>query len=241
MVMLARWRAYRLTQYVNCTWEWIQAWLWVLQCLQIELNGNVSSQYLTAILMAAPLAEGEGYTEIICKDLISQPYVYMTVRLMGYFNIEVVFLHNLFLMFLTGDRWHVSSPVWRGISQWDSIITCDPFHSEMRTPLLLLMYNEWLRFFLTCFKEDYKELKIVPIINDQVLSVNEELDIPGCTEHQSPVPVSSFISSWSAHRSNDSHLFQHVAWHVCWSPYLMYGGHISWTVIMYSYWLFISI
>lgn len=58
--------------------------------LQIELNGKVSSQYLTAILMAAPLAEGEGYIEIICNDLISQPYVEMTVQLMGYFNVEVV-------------------------------------------------------------------------------------------------------------------------------------------------------
>jgi hypothetical protein len=39
----------------------------------------VSSQYLTALLMAAPLATGEGGIEIVIKDeLVSQPYVDMT-------------------------------------------------------------------------------------------------------------------------------------------------------------------
>ena len=58
-------------------------------CRQITLNGSVSSQYLTAILMAAPLAQGEGAIEIECKDLISQPYVEMTIKLMERFNVKV--------------------------------------------------------------------------------------------------------------------------------------------------------
>lgn len=57
--------------------------------MQIRLNGTVSSQYLTSLLMAAPLAEGEGATEIICEELISQPYVEMTVKLMERFNVKV--------------------------------------------------------------------------------------------------------------------------------------------------------
>ena len=57
--------------------------------VQIRLNGSVSSQYLTAILMAAPLAEGEGAIEILCEDLISQPYVDMTIKLMERFNVKV--------------------------------------------------------------------------------------------------------------------------------------------------------
>ena len=65
---------------------------------RIELSGRVSSQYLTALLMAAPLAEerrsetapssssgssSSTSTDIVITDeLISQPYVDMTVRLM---------------------------------------------------------------------------------------------------------------------------------------------------------------
>ncbi len=57
----------------------------------MELSGAVSSQYLTALLMAAPLATGEeGITIRIRDELVSQPYVDMTVRLMERFGIQVV-------------------------------------------------------------------------------------------------------------------------------------------------------
>lgn len=44
--------------------------------------------------MASPLAQGEGATEIICEELISQPYVAMTVRLMELFNVKVRASHK---------------------------------------------------------------------------------------------------------------------------------------------------
>ena len=51
---------------------------------------QVSSQYLTALLMAAPLALGSEGIEIKIKDeLISQPYVDMTVKLMERFGVKV--------------------------------------------------------------------------------------------------------------------------------------------------------
>ena len=50
----------------------------------------MSSQYLTALLMAAPLATGEGGIDIqISDELVSQPYVDMTVRLMERFGVKV--------------------------------------------------------------------------------------------------------------------------------------------------------
>ncbi len=50
----------------------------------------MSSQYLTALLMAAPLAKGpEGITIKIRDELVSQPYVDMTVRLMERFGVTV--------------------------------------------------------------------------------------------------------------------------------------------------------
>ena len=58
--------------------------------MQVELSGSVSSQYLTALLMAAPLATGTSGIDIrITDELVSQPYVDMTVRLMERFGVMV--------------------------------------------------------------------------------------------------------------------------------------------------------
>ena len=57
---------------------------------RVELSGSVSSQYLTALLMAAPLATGTAGIDIIITDeLVSQPYVDMTVKLMERFGVTV--------------------------------------------------------------------------------------------------------------------------------------------------------
>ncbi|PIN11805.1 Pentafunctional AROM protein [Handroanthus impetiginosus] len=55
---------------------------------KVKLSGSVSSQYLTALLMAAPLALGDVEIEIIDK-LISVPYVEMTLKLMERFGVFV--------------------------------------------------------------------------------------------------------------------------------------------------------
>lgn len=63
---------------------------------KVYLSGSVSSQFLTALLMASPMAEGTEPVEIIIKDeLISQPYVDMTVKLMERFGVKVERLDGL--------------------------------------------------------------------------------------------------------------------------------------------------
>eukprot|EP00246_Nothoceros_aenigmaticus_P017576 TRINITY_DN870_c0_g1_i1.p1 TRINITY_DN870_c0_g1~~TRINITY_DN870_c0_g1_i1.p1 ORF type:complete len:430 (-),score=84.75 TRINITY_DN870_c0_g1_i1:328-1437(-) len=54
----------------------------------VKLSGAVSSQYLTALLLAAPLALGDVTVEIVDK-LISVPYVDMTLKLMERFGVKV--------------------------------------------------------------------------------------------------------------------------------------------------------
>ncbi|XP_062233676.1 3-phosphoshikimate 1-carboxyvinyltransferase 2-like [Phragmites australis] len=54
---------------------------------KVKLSGSISSQYLSALLMAAPLALGDVEIEIIDK-LISIPYVEMTLRLMECFGVK---------------------------------------------------------------------------------------------------------------------------------------------------------
>lgn len=55
---------------------------------KVKLSGSISSQYLTALLMAAPLSLGDVEIEIIDK-LISIPYVEMTLKLMERFGVSV--------------------------------------------------------------------------------------------------------------------------------------------------------
>jgi len=61
-----------------------------------RLSGAISSQYLTAILLAAPYADKEVQIEITDK-LVSVPYVEMTLRLMQRFGVSVN--HENFLLF----------------------------------------------------------------------------------------------------------------------------------------------
>ncbi len=54
----------------------------------IRIRGNVSSQYLTALLMALPTT-GVPTTVEVVGELISKPYIEMTLRLMARFGVAV--------------------------------------------------------------------------------------------------------------------------------------------------------
>lgn len=55
---------------------------------QVSVKGNVSSQFLTALLMAAPLACHEIRIDVV-GELISKPYIEITLNLMARFGVEV--------------------------------------------------------------------------------------------------------------------------------------------------------
>ena len=54
----------------------------------VRVRGNVSSQFLTALLMAAPLVEGGAVIEVD-GELISRPYIALTLALMRRFGVDV--------------------------------------------------------------------------------------------------------------------------------------------------------
>ena len=57
---------------------------------KLQVRGNVSSQFLTALLMAAPLmARHKALTIEVIGELISKPYIEITLNLMQRFGIEV--------------------------------------------------------------------------------------------------------------------------------------------------------
>lgn len=55
---------------------------------RVPVKGNVSSQFLTALLMALPLT-GEDVTIEVVGELISKPYIEITLNLMAKFGVKV--------------------------------------------------------------------------------------------------------------------------------------------------------
>ena len=55
----------------------------------VEIDGSISSQFLTALLMAAPMAQ-EDMTITIVGELVSKPYIDITLDIMQRFGVEVV-------------------------------------------------------------------------------------------------------------------------------------------------------
>jgi len=82
----------------------------------IEIRGDVSSQFLSALLMALPLADGSldaATTVVLTTPLISRPYVEITLRLMRRFGVSVATAgHSTFVVpagarYRTPGRVHV--------------------------------------------------------------------------------------------------------------------------------------
>lgn len=55
----------------------------------IKIRGDVSSQFLTALLMALPMTGKETQIELV-SELISKPYIEITLKLMARFGVNVV-------------------------------------------------------------------------------------------------------------------------------------------------------
>ncbi|CAM5779106.1 3-phosphoshikimate 1-carboxyvinyltransferase [Castellaniella caeni] len=58
----------------------------------IRVRGSVSSQFLTALLMAAPIAAGRAGRDVVIEldgPLISKPYILITLNLMARFGVQV--------------------------------------------------------------------------------------------------------------------------------------------------------
>jgi 3-phosphoshikimate 1-carboxyvinyltransferase len=59
-----------------------------LQGGEVKINGAISSQFLTALLMAEPMAEKDMTIRIV-GELVSKPYIDITLDMMKHFGVEV--------------------------------------------------------------------------------------------------------------------------------------------------------
>lgn len=74
---------------------------------KIQIDGSISSQFLTALLMSAPLASGDMEIEIV-GELVSKPYIDITLAMMKDFGVTVS--HNNYQTFFVKGNQHYVSP-----------------------------------------------------------------------------------------------------------------------------------
>ncbi len=74
---------------------------------KIQIDGSISSQFLTALLMSAPLASDDMEIEII-GDLVSKPYIDITLAMMKDFGVTVS--HQNYQTFLVKGNQRYISP-----------------------------------------------------------------------------------------------------------------------------------
>jgi 3-phosphoshikimate 1-carboxyvinyltransferase len=85
----------------------------------IDVNSSISSQYITALLLVAPLLK-DGLELNLKGRLISRPYVKMTIEIMQYFGINVDYSDRLIIVkpqeYLSNE--FTVSPDWSAASYW---------------------------------------------------------------------------------------------------------------------------
>ena len=73
----------------------------------VKIDGSISSQFLTAFLMSAPLADADVTIEIV-GELVSKPYIDITLHIMKQFGVEVE--HDNYQQFVIRSGQQYRSP-----------------------------------------------------------------------------------------------------------------------------------
>lgn len=74
---------------------------------EVSIRGNISSQYLTGLLMACPMSKNDTHITIQ-GELVSKPYISMTIDVMQRFGVEVI--NNDFKSFVIKGNQIYKSP-----------------------------------------------------------------------------------------------------------------------------------
>lgn len=108
---------------------------------ELELNGGVSSQYISALMMIAPYMK-HGLTLTLTGTIISRPYIHLTAELMRFFGAEVIITDNK-IKVIPGEYqpkpYFVESD-WSAASYWYQIVALS---KDLRLELPHLYKNSW--------------------------------------------------------------------------------------------------
>lgn len=105
----------------------------------LELDGSISSQYISALLMIAPTIEG-GLTIRLKNKITSRSYIEMTLGLMKQFGVDAVFKGNEIRIAQQAYRpiEYTCEGDWSGASYWYEILAMAD-EGEVKLPNLHLM------------------------------------------------------------------------------------------------------
>lgn len=77
----------------------------------LPIKGNVSSQFLTALLMALPLTQ-QAFTIQVIDELISKPYIDITLNLIKQFNVHIEHQHYQTFHIPAQQHYHAPSHIY---------------------------------------------------------------------------------------------------------------------------------
>ena len=143
---------------------------------ELHVKGDVSSQYLSAILMIAPYTQ-DGITLVIEGDLVSRPYLQMTLSLMSEFGVSYTWKDNV-IEILPAKYNPIEFTVendWSAASYWYSVVAL----SENKSVKLKYLLADSLQGD-SHLVELYKPLGVETQFVDGgvVLSKNAEVELP---------------------------------------------------------------
>ena len=101
----------------------------------LEIHGNVSSQYISALLMIGPMLK-EGLTLRLMGEIISRPYIDLTLWMMGEFGADAEWTSSDTITVkpqpYKGRDYYIESD-WSGASYWYELLAlCPDTESEVR-------------------------------------------------------------------------------------------------------------
>jgi 3-phosphoshikimate 1-carboxyvinyltransferase len=101
----------------------------------LEVPGNISSQYISALLMIAPCLE-QGLTVRFTTEIFSRPYIEMTLGLMKHFGVTGQWMENEIQInpqkYMRGS--YAIESDWSGASYWYSLVAMNPENAELFLP-----------------------------------------------------------------------------------------------------------
>ena len=104
---------------------------------KISIPGNISSQYISALLMIAPCLP-QGLEIELSSEVTSRPYIEMTLKLMARFNVRHSWKGNIIKIEQQdySEGFYDVESDWSGASYWYSYMALNQLHGNLFLPKL---------------------------------------------------------------------------------------------------------
>ncbi len=101
---------------------------------KVSINGNVSSQFISSLLLVAPYFKN-GLELIITNEVVSKPYIKMTIDLMRDFGASIIEKNNTIIVNPVPYSYHQNSYFvesdWSAASYYYSLVALSPIHTNI--------------------------------------------------------------------------------------------------------------